>query len=153
MELILARDAKADASNAVDDCWAEVLDAEQYENEMEIELHQICPEDDMVFDDEDHDAEYQQQAAVLDAAKESTAEANSRHKQAKDDLKQANQALKKLEENHKKYGKVNQDLWMTIQRKLNKDYNVHISSYHGVEIWRATNADGCFARQRLSWKI
>ena len=51
VELILARDAKADASNAVDDCWAEVLEAEQYENEMEIELHQICPEDDMVFDD------------------------------------------------------------------------------------------------------
>ena len=134
VELILARDAKADASNAVDDCWAEVLEAEQYENEMEIELHQICPEDDMVFDDEDHDAEYQQQAAVLDAAKESTAEAKSRHKQAKDVLKQANQALKKLEENHKKYGKVNQDLWMTIQRKLNKDYNVHISSYHGGDM-------------------
>ena len=134
LELILAREAKADADNAVEDCWLKVLEAEEYANHMEIELHSISPEAEMEFDDDEHEFEYRQQAAVLDVAVASVDEAKELHKAANAELKKANRELKKLEENTKNYGKVSQDLWMTIQRKLHKDYNVHISSYHGGDM-------------------
>ena len=103
-------------------------------NHMEIELHSISPEAEMEFDDDEHEFEYRQQAAVLDVAVASVDEAKELHKAANAELKKANRELKKLEENTKNYGKVSQDLWMTIQRKLHKDYNVHISSYHGGDM-------------------
>ena len=75
----------------------------------------------MEFDDDEHEFEYRQQAAVLDVAVASVDEAKELHKAANAELKKANRELKKLEENTKNYGKVSQDLWMTIQRKLHKE--------------------------------
>lgn len=42
----------------------------------------------------------------------------------------AKKARKKLEANKKDYGKATQDLWITIQWMPDKDFSVHISSYH-----------------------
>ena len=66
--------------------------------------------------DDDFDFQYD----LVSVAAEDAIQAETKYNTADKEAKAAKQKLKKLEQNKKEYVIVSQDLWMTIQRKLDK---------------------------------
>ena len=133
LELIEARESKALALFDKERKLEDFNDAKQYLKQMRIELKELKPGRDGRFDDTDHEAEHNLQKEVVKLAEDDVAKAKTDLKDAKEALSEAATHLKALEINPR-YGKTTQELWMSIQNILQKDYNVSPSSYHGGDM-------------------
>ena len=132
MELVEARNERTKMAIQVDELWEDFVSAEEHKMHMEQELSALAPGD-TGFDDDDHEQEYSLQDDVLRAAKNTAEVAKEEHEDAVAALKKIKAAVNKLEKK-KKFGKATQDLWLTVQRMLRKDFNVYASTYHGGDM-------------------
>ena len=126
LELIVARIQWAEAEKKKEKSWSERLEAEEHLSHMNAELEALAEDG---LDETDDD--YNWQHVLATAAKESAVQAKKKHSDEESAAAKMKKALKRLENNTKKYGKVSRDLWMKIQQLLKDEFNVYISVYHG----------------------
>jgi hypothetical protein len=133
LDLMVARDNLVETEINKDLAWNQVMAAEEHYNFMELELLNILPPDDDVFEDKNHEDEYSQQLAIVENAEVSMKAAKTEHRAAEQAVRKAKKSVSDLEKK-KEVGKASQDLWMSIERLLQKEYNTHPSNYHGGDM-------------------
>jgi hypothetical protein len=131
--LIHARDELALASLEKDRLWEQKLEAEEHLQMMYSELEDLAPgADHVLFDDKDHEAEYQQQRAVIQVAEEAVEEAELAHETAAIAERKASAKVNRME-GLKSHGRAHQDVWMAVENRL-KALKVYSSAYHGGDM-------------------
>jgi len=132
MELIHARDELTLLAIDKDSRWDEKLESEEYLQLMYAELEAVSPEVHLVFDDKEHQAEYEQQKAIVAVAEEAVDEAELAYQTAAGAVRKAAAKVNKLE-SRKAHGRAHQSVWAMVENKL-KEFKVYCSAYHGGDL-------------------
>jgi hypothetical protein len=99
---------------------------------MYAELEAVSPEVHLVFDDKEHQAEYEQQKAIVAVAEEAVDKAELAYQTAAGAVRKAAAKVNKLE-SRKAHGRAHQSVWAMVENKL-KEFKVYCSAYHGGDL-------------------
>jgi hypothetical protein len=117
--------------------WRELLDVQTDLTHLKLRLKELKPRGgglNLVFDDDQHRADFYEVRQNVAAHKKDAELRKEIHGKAAAELATAKAKVKKMENNHKAYGKYHQDLWLSIERMLKAEFNVYCSAYHGGDL-------------------
>jgi hypothetical protein len=134
LNLIMAREDILRTEIAAQDTWVAKLEADKELNDLKIKLKELKPARQNRFDNDHHQAEYAHLASDQKALEDEVKLRKVAHEAAAKEVAKAKRALRSMEDNHKEYGKVTRDLWMSIERMLKAEFNVYASTYHGGDM-------------------
>jgi hypothetical protein len=136
VELMMVQENATREVIKLEACWEDCLEADAEYNDLKMKVAELKPRNRRKdpFDSPEHRSQYD--AAVLEVAdfKSEVARIKKVYEDQGKEVTKAKEKVSKMEKNHKKYGKVTRDLWMSIERMLKADFNVYASTYHGGDM-------------------